>query len=172
MDDEWIHNFERVDDLYKDFYKDDVYYVGLKILYVNRKNDIEKIKESNFLMTTPNCITREEILKILKDSSVEDNRAFSLLSILKYNIVLGPEEIKNYTRSRIKGDYSESYLKNIKHIDAIYFDRTVNMFQDMNDLILIFYEKSKEIKKLDPNKCSKRIRIEHKKKTLKKQYKD
>lgn len=169
LDDEWIHKFDRVDELYKDFYKDDVYYVGLKILYVNRGKDIEKIKESTFLMSTPNCITREEILQILKEASIEDNKRYTLLSILKYNIVLGPEEIKHY----LLHPYSEeTYMKNIKHIDAIYFERTVNMFQDLNDLILIFFEKSTEIKTQDVNKCTKRIRIDAKKKTIKKQYKD
>ena len=168
LDDDWIDKFDRVDELYKDFYKDDVYYVGLKLLYVNRGNDLEKIKETTFLMSKPNCITREEILQILKDASLEGNKRWSLLSILKYNIVLGPEEIKSYLSS----DCSEEYLTKIKHIDTIYFERTVNMFQDLNDLILIFYEKSTEIKNPDVNKCTKRIRIEAKKKTIKKQYKD
>ena len=32
LDDEWINNFNKIDKLYKDFYKDDLYYVNLKII--------------------------------------------------------------------------------------------------------------------------------------------
>ena len=88
LNDEWVKNFQKIDDLYKDFYKDDIYYVNVKIVYVNRKNEIEKIKQTPFLMSKPNCICREEILGILKRSALEDNRKYFLLSILKYNILL------------------------------------------------------------------------------------
>jgi GTP-binding protein EngB required for normal cell division len=30
LDDDWINKFEKVDELYKDFYKDNVYFVDLK----------------------------------------------------------------------------------------------------------------------------------------------
>ena len=88
LNDEWINNFEKTDRLYQDFYKDDVYYVNLKFVYVNRENEIEKINQESFLMSTPNYISREEIIQILKDSSTDNNKRYSLLSILKYNILL------------------------------------------------------------------------------------
>jgi len=171
LNDDWVHCFDKVDELYKDFYKDDVYYVDVKIIYVNRKNEIEKIKESPFLMSKPNCICREEILEILKKSSLEDDRKYSLLSILKYNILLEPDEIKQY----LYNSSNKNYLNIIKNIDAIYFEKTINMFQDLNDIILIFYEKSNELKDTDPNNCTKRIyfrSLNSKKKTIKNRYKD
>ena len=171
LDDEWIQKFDKTDELYKDFYKDNIYYVDFKIVYVNRSNEIEKIKQVPFLMSKPNCITREEILQILKKSSLEDNRKYSLLSILRYNILLEPDDIKQYlldssTRA------STDYLTIVKNIDAIYFAKTINMFQDLNDIILIFYEKSGELKQIDPNTCTRRIILHNKKKTIKKRYKD
>jgi len=171
LNDDWLHCFDKVDELYKDFYKDNVYYVDIKILYVNRKNEIEKIKESPFLMSRPNCICREEILEILKKCSLEDDRKYSLLSILRYNILLEPDEVKQY----LYDSSDRSYLNIIKNIDAIYFEKTINMFHDLNDIILIFYEKSDELKEIDPNKCTKRIyfrSLNGKKKTIKKRYKD
>jgi hypothetical protein len=171
LNDDWIKNFDKVDDFYKDFYKDDVYYVDVKIVYVNRKSEIEKIKESPFLMSKPNCICREEILEILKKTALEDDRKYSLLSILKYNILLEPDEIKKYLYN-----FSDiNYLNIIKNIDTIYFEKTINMFQDLNDIVFIFYEKSSEIKEINPNNCTKRIYLNSlntKKKTIKKRYKD
>ena len=69
LDDDWIKKFENVDADYKDFYKDDLYYVNLTFIYVNRENEIEKIKHESFLLSNPNHILREEILQILKKSS-------------------------------------------------------------------------------------------------------
>jgi len=174
LDDEWINNFDKIDELYKDFYKDNVYFVELNILYVNRSNEIEKIKQAPFLMSRPNCITREEILEILKRSALEDNRKYSLLSILRYNILLEPDEIKEYLLNLQDDD--TNYLSIIKNIDTIYFEKTINMFQDLNEIILIFYEKSDELKKVNPNTCTKRVylgdSLTNKKKTIKKRYKD
>jgi hypothetical protein len=174
LDDDWINKFEKVDELYKDFYKDNVYFVDLKAVYINRSNEIEKIKQAPFLMSKPNCITREEILEILKRSAMEDNRKYSLLSILRYNILLEPDEIKEYLLDKSGDD--NNYLNIIKNIDTIYFEKTINMFQDLNDIILLFYEKSGELKQVDPNTCTKRVylgrSLSSKKKTIKKRYKD
>ena len=67
-----------------------------------------------------------------------------------------------------------NYLSIIKNIDSISFDQTISMMHDLNDLILVFYEKSNEIKKVDPNNVTKKIylRVNSKKKTIKKQYKN
>ena len=43
LDDEWIKKFDNNDKLYHEFYKDDLYYVNLRIIYINRDNEIEKL---------------------------------------------------------------------------------------------------------------------------------
>ena len=172
LNDDWIINFEKTDKLYQDFYKDDLYYVNLKYLYINRSNEIEKIKEESFLMSRPNYISREEVLQILKKSINDDNRRYSLLSIQKYNITLDADDIKNFV---LYPNEDRNYLKVIKNIDAITFEKTISMLHDLNDLILIFYEKSNELKKVNPNSSTKKVYIgslSSNKKTIKKQYKD
>ena len=96
LDDDWINNFEKTDKLYKDFYKDDLYYINLQVIYVNIYNEIDKIKNRTFLFTNKNKISQEEILGILKRNSTDNEKKYSLLSILRYNILLEPEHIKNY----------------------------------------------------------------------------
>jgi hypothetical protein len=49
------------------------------------------------------------------------------------------------------------------------------MFHDLNDLIFIFFEKSQELKTVDPNRASKKIYLRSlstRKKTIKKRYKE
>jgi hypothetical protein len=172
LNDDWINTFDKTDKLYQEFYKDDLYYINLKLLYVNRDNQIEKIKEESLLLSVPNLISREEILQILKKSTNDGNRRYSLLSILRYNITLDADDIKNFL---INQPEERNFLTTIHNIDKIPFEKTIHMMQDLNDLILIFYEKSDELKKVDSNNCTKKVylrSLSSKKKTIKKQYKD
>jgi hypothetical protein len=85
---------------------------------------------------------------------------------------LDADDIKNFV---LYPNEERNYLKVIKNIDAISFEKTINMLHDLNDLILIFYEKSTEIKKVNPNSSTKKIFIgslSGNKKTIKKRYKD
>jgi hypothetical protein len=171
LDDEWINNFEKTDRLYQDFYKDDLYYVNLRVIYINRDNEIDKIKHESFLLTNPNIISSEEILGILKKNSTDNKTKYTLLSILRYNILLEPDEVKNY----LTNNESQNYLSVIKNIDTITFDKSISMFHDLNDLIIIFYEKSNDIVKRDPNNTTKKVYLRSlntNKKTIRKRHKD
>jgi len=165
LDDEWINNFEITD-----FYKDDLYYINLRVIYVNRDNEIDKMKHESFLLTNKNNITREEILGILKKNSIDNEKPYSLLSVLRYNIILEPDDVKNY----LINNNNQNYLSVIKNIDAIQYEKSISMFHDLNDLILIFYEKPKEDIKSEQRNKTKKIYLRPlntNKKTIKKQYK-
>jgi hypothetical protein len=171
LDDEWINEFEKTDKLYEDFYKDDLYYINLRIIYINRENEIDKIKNESLLLTNKNNISHEEIFGILKNNSIDNERKYSLLSILRYNIILEPDDVKNYLLNKENPDF----LSVIKNIDAISFEKSISMFHDLNDVILIFYEKSNEIVKRETNNNTKKIYLRYlssNKKTIKKRYKD
>jgi len=66
LDDNWINEFDNTDKLYRDFYKDDLYYINLRVIYINRDNEIDKIKHESFLLKNINLISQEEILEMLK----------------------------------------------------------------------------------------------------------
>jgi hypothetical protein len=174
MNDDWINEFEKTDKLYQDFYKDNLYYTNIYYLYINKENEIEKIKHENFLMSSPNCITREEIIGILKrnSSSVCENQPYSLLSIAKYNVSLDTEEIVDFLRCDEEDmkDYNDRFLTSIKHIDAIYFEKSIHMLHDLNDLFILFYEKMPE-RSLTNHSITKRVYLQkktvsHHKKTI------
>jgi hypothetical protein len=140
LDETWINEFEKSDKLYQEFYKDDIYYLTVYFIYVNKNENIEKIKEEIFFMNKPNIISRDEIIGILKRNTFINNIKYSLLSILKYNILLEPLDICNLL-SLNNFDTDSEYLSIIKNIDDIYFEKTINMFQDLNNLFIIYYEK-------------------------------
>jgi hypothetical protein len=164
LDEEWINEFEKTDKLFQDFYLDDIYYTEIHFVYINTSNDIEKIKEDHFLLSTPNYISREEIIGLLKRNTIVNNKKYSLLSILKCNITVKPEEVKNFLKSHNLTDYLDNFLVPIKNIDAITFEKTINMFQDLNDLLFIFYEKSDEELKRSSNNVTKKVYLNQKSK--------
>ncbi len=96
LNDDWINNFDKTDILYKDFYKDNLYYINIHFIYLNSINEIEKMKQETFLLSVQNSITRDELLGLLKRNMIDSNKKYSLLSILKYNITLDPDVIKNF----------------------------------------------------------------------------
>lgn len=151
LDNGWIKDFEKTFKLYEDFYKDDIYFTNIHYIYINKHNIIEKISEDRFLFSTPNLISREEILRILKKNTYYNNKQYTILSILKFVVNLEPEEIKDFLQNynNYNNDIDNNYISNnanflqtIKNIDAIQFEKSINMFHDLNDLFFIFYEKT------------------------------
>jgi hypothetical protein len=173
LNDDWINNFDKTDNLYKDFYKDDLYYINIDFIYLNKINEIEKMKQETFLLSVQNSITRDELIGLLKRNMIENDKKYSLLSILKYNITLEPDDIKKFLLSDDTSLYNDKFLIVNKHIDTIVFEKTINMFQDLNNLFIIFNEKIKENNSSNENAITKKIHLytNANKKTLKKQYK-
>lgn len=155
MDDTWISNFEKNDLLYKNYYKEDLYFVNLKLIYINKENEIDKIRQQPLLFSVPNTLLREEMIGILKKNISDDGKKYELLSILTYNITLNPDEINTF----LMVDEYTNYLKTVTHIDRIYFEKSIQAFHDINDLILIFYEKTKSSQENKPMNKTKKVYI-------------
>lgn len=177
LNDNWAVNFLNEDKLYQEYYKDDNYYSNLNFLYVNRENEIERVLQEKFLFSSANKITKEELLGILKNHMIENNKQYKLLGILKYNITLEPTDIRFF----LKNDIESNFLSVIKNIDEILFERSINSFQDLNDVIFILYEKllykHQDKEKIQQNinyNTTKKIYLysNTNKKTIKKRYKD
>jgi hypothetical protein len=168
LDDSWIKEFATSDKLYQDFYKDDNYYTDVHYVYVNTDNNIVKIDQETFLFNAKNMISRDDIIGLIKRNSEVDSVRYSIMSILKYNNTLEPESIKQFVYDD-PDNTTYNYMTPIKNIDSIKFDPTINMFQDLNDLLFIFYEKPAKT----CHNSTKKIFIHHKpknKKTTRKQY--
>jgi hypothetical protein len=61
----------------------------------------------------------------------------------RYNINLDPANVKSFVTTK---NYEETFLTPIKNIDAITWDMTISMFQDLNEVIFFFYEKGESHK--------------------------
>jgi len=144
LDNEWIKEFEKIDKDYSIFYNEDLQFLKIHSIYVNLQNSIEQIKEEKILLSgKSNYISRDHLLGILKNNSFNSGKRYSILSMLKYNIDIESIEIKDYVKKR----ENPSFLSVIKNIDTINYNKTINMFQDLNDLIILFYEENAQEQK-------------------------
>jgi hypothetical protein len=144
LDNNWINEFEKIDKDYCIFYNEDLEFLKIHSVYINTENHIEQVKEEKIIFKDKtNAISRDNLLGILKNNSFNGGKRYFILSILKYNIDIQSIEIKDYVNSR----ENYNFLSVIKNIDTISYKETINMFQDLNDLIILFYEKSQEEQK-------------------------
>jgi hypothetical protein len=136
VDTSWMDNFEKGDVKYAPFYLNDVLSINIVCLYIDNENQIETYKEHIFLFREKNKLSKEELLGILKQNSFLHNKKYSLLSMFKYNISLQPEEVSRFlTRD-------ESFVSVVKNIDDIGWNKTISMFHDLNQLIILFHNVS------------------------------
>ena len=101
------------------------------------------ISEENCLFKKPGMLSKEELIGLIKRNSFNNAIKYSLLSLLKYNIDFEPINLKTFLRSNDKG-IGKNYLKSITNIDNIFFEQSISLFHDLNNLFIIFIEKEQK----------------------------
>jgi len=130
---DWIEKFENIDDMYAMFYKDDNEVINVSFVFVNKCNEIERVKKEQYILPKKNKIPSESLMDLIMTNKPTN---YSLYLMLKYNITIEPEDI------RYVATHSRDYLTQINKIQDVYFERTITMFQDLNELTIFFIEKS------------------------------
>lgn len=138
LDTSWLDEFDKLDNEYKNYYNDNQLYIRIHFVYINSDNEIIQIREQKHFFITPNSISKEELIAIIKNNSIFADKLYSLLSILKFNIDIEPQELKSFLKPNYMND---SFLQSIKNIDTIHFNNSISMFHDINALFIILYEK-------------------------------
>ena len=100
LDTRWIQEFESIDYNYKQFYNEVVCDIKICSIYVDKNNNIENIKQEILELSRENLITKEEIIKIIKQNSVNQKKRYTLLSLLKYNVDLDASNVVHYLKQQ------------------------------------------------------------------------
>ncbi len=141
IDSSWLDEYEKIAKDYDMFYAEDLSFIKIHYIYINDENEIEKIKEENVLLKTPGLLTRDNLITIIKSNSIFNFHKYSLLSILKYNINMNPIHLKNFLKTK-NPKAGFQFLHSINHIENIKFDKSITFFHDINELIILFHQKS------------------------------
>ena len=142
LDTSWIHDFEKEDGLYKDFYLEDLYFINLHYVYLNESNTIEKVKKDKYFFNEfqTNIVPKEELFKIIVKNKNQNTEKYKLNCLFKYNCVIDPYTIIEFFKSKtpIAIDTTNSYLSPITSIENVQFKKTIMMFQDLNSITIIY----------------------------------
>ena len=146
LDTSWIHDFEKEDSLYKDFYLEDLYFINLYYVYVNEFDTIEKVKKDKYFFNEnhTNIVPKEELFKtIVKNKSIK-NVNYKLNCLFKYNYTIDPYNVITFLKNKspVILDPNNSYLYPITSIENVPFNKTITMFQDLNSIYIIYKKTS------------------------------
>ena len=141
LDNKWIENYEMEEVPYNDFYKDDVKYVKVYFLLINKKLILDNIHEENFILEEKNILKKNQLISLI--NKYKENKNIKLISILKYNINLDSDNVIDYLNQDTN---TNMFLKSIKSLDDISFDQTISMFEDLNSLFFVFVESNTDKK--------------------------
>jgi hypothetical protein len=145
FDSSWIETFEELEKDYQRFYKETVETINLFFVYVNKSNNVENVIQDKLLLEN-STINKLTLLDIIRTNNVKNDIKYKLISMLKYNITLSPEEIKPF----VFDELDETYLESISTIDDLHFDETITILNDLNCLYFIFYEIREPPKQIIP----------------------
>jgi hypothetical protein len=132
LDTRWIEQFKNDECNYNHFYKEPNTSIMLYMLYIKDKEIIHVA--TNRCLLENGELTRERIISLIKHYQTREVVKYKLLSLLRYNIDLNPDEINDFVNDEINDRFmtAEKYLNNIQYKDSI------NMFQDLNALYFIY----------------------------------
>jgi hypothetical protein len=135
MDNKWINQEKE----YNIFYKEKLTSIKLYFIYVNTQDIVEYVKNDTYLFPSPqeekSILQKDVLLSIIKNNMVLNGRDYKLISLLKYNLDIVPEDI-----IRMKLDNND-YLSCENEIKNIEFYDTIGIFQDINSLFFVFQER-------------------------------
>jgi hypothetical protein len=139
LDTNWLDKFKASEIKYNEFYKVPVTSINIYLMYVNKDNELEHIHSDKCLLNENGLLKREIIISFIKRYQLLFSIHYKLLSLLKYNIDLEPNEIKDFTLEEISLS-NKRFMYSEKYLEDIHFKDSINMFQDLNALFFLFYE--------------------------------
>ena len=140
IDDSWIKEFKKREDIYNDFYKEETNSIKLFFLYVNTSNTLESIKSDSLILEENGVVTKDQLVSLIKKNQRSNSIKYRLLSLIKFNIDVEPNDILTFIEEDDSNSNSNSFTTSEKYLDDIKFQDTICMLQDLNSLFLVFYE--------------------------------
>ena len=151
IDESWVNEFKEEEEEYNDFYKEKVDNITLFFLYVNKEKELESISKEPYLLEDENgLMTKDQLVTIIKkrqekhlnatiiNKNIKNNiKKYKLISLYRYNPCLDSEDVNSF----IERNDNDNFFFQEKYLNDIVFDDTITIFQDLNSLFFIYYEK-------------------------------
>lgn len=135
LDTDWIKEYKDIEELYSDFYKEELTVVSVYFLYINRNSDLFHIKK-DIIDLSNNILEKDIIISMLKKNMIFNKNKYRPISILKYNLTISPQDVEYYTKNTNKF----SFLESEKKIKDIKFNNSISLFNDINGIYFVLHE--------------------------------
>jgi len=93
-------------------------------------NNIEYVKKNNIDISN-NILNSNKLIKFIIDNNKQNNITFKLKCIYKYCFNINYTDILNL-------DFSNNYYSKVDIFNDIYFDDTINYFNKLNSIFIIY----------------------------------
>ena len=147
IDETWITEFKKNEELYNDFYKDKVDQIKLFYLYVSSSNIIESTKKDSIQLDDDGILKKNKIIALILQNQIYNSIKYKLLSLIRFNIDIEPENINEFVYNN-NADTPSQFITSEKYLNDIKYSDTINIFQDLNCLYFIFYEEKSKSKSI------------------------
>ena len=162
LDDEWIKEIDKDENVYKKFYTSNPNYINLYITYLDSSNNIIHIKTQTTALKD-NILSKTKLIYYISKFSKFHKKKYHCYDIIKYNIDVDSKTINQY----IEEPDSYKYLSNETKFNDIYWKNSVEILHSINSLYIFYKPLIKSSNKL---KKTKKAREKHRKKTKKHLY--
>lgn len=136
LDTEWFEKQIEIEKKYDNFYNTSVDNVKATIVYVDENNTVSCIKREKVSINN-GIFPRSKIVDLVKNYRKLNNDTYSLYAILQFNYDISPDRVIDG-----KLGIGDEFFNIITHIQDVYFNKTINMFKDLNDLTIVMKPKS------------------------------
>ena len=126
---DWINKYKETEKEYNIFYKSKVLSIEVNSIFINKNNEIIKKRKRR--------VNYEKGKKIIDFYPPSIKKKYKLISAFKYNNIIEEEDVLN-------DDNDEVNLTPINLEEEIIFEKTIEFFQDLNALYMIFIEQQQK----------------------------
>lgn len=174
LDTSWILDEERISNIHHNCLPEDLPYISLESVYVNKQNTVDSIVKEKLLLSdiSHNILTKEHLMSIAQSHKKDNSMTqFVLKDTLLFHIPIEPEIISSFLEKTF--DY-KIFMKSYPILEDIHLLPSIFIFHPSNTLFFIYKEQEKNIvKKLksalktdnSPGNVTKRVRIKVPRKT-------
>ena len=123
-------------------YNSNITKINIEYIFVDISKNIENVVNETIVLEKNNILEKDHLIKVLKKHLKFNNKIYTPSCILKYNIDIKSENIKQFIK------YPIDFLTVVKEIKDIEWEKCCKYLNSLNKLYLILNEQTPNIKKI------------------------
>ena len=144
LDETWIHELQRIQNIKHNYCKENMNSIYIHSIFINHLKDIDKIINSEVLLTQYNhskntYIPKELLLQFIQNNTRYLKSQYKLHDIASFFVTLEPEDIQSYSKT-IDLSSTHNFFKFHPSIDDIIVPPSIFIFHSINSIFLIYQE--------------------------------